>query len=429
MQPIWVGVAYLVLSAFLFLLHCFLWTILRAIFWINLSQLSHLMDTILYWMPVGIQFSTFTLLVAFYAQGVYWREYRRYRRRFHVLCLILDSILISIVAVCIVLTSTAPGYRMGSDIWMMTGIISGSLYMLLLGAGAYYGARLIALFHSPKLPANLTSRSNRLFLVSTTIYMLGVTSSSCSSASSPTSASSLSLYGSISSHLIRYRRYMLGVFGSHAAWDFAAAARGDVDETMKKQVASGSTAARLACWELVPVAWLLYYFRSIGSQDYGPTLDSADPSVNPLLFGPAAPAAGLAPAAAGPGPAAVSSPEARASPPLLLEGSVPAAGLSGMPRAGERAPLLGDRREPNLFLNERRYDSDDEHGSAPFGTPAFGGSRTPSYGSLSSLPFARSASAHVPVPHRPAPGLESEAESVTEALSPLESPPQTHPRH
>jgi len=325
---------------FTFLLLCFIWTAFRVVFWLSGSGWPPWLLYTLYWLPAFIQFSTFSLVVVFFAQGVHWRDWDAHKRLFYRVCFSVDALVLALVVTWIVVSSFQPSCRLEPRLWAIFGALSGLCYLALLVTGAVFGSKVVMLFNSTKLPVTLRSTRSRFIVVVVTSLMLAV-------------------------------------LGTRCAFDLYCAANYRTegfpgDEAVCKTV-THLVVAQLVFWELLPVATLLVYFWVINSSAAN---DHASDSTE--WFPPAYGNTGTQ-------WKSQSSQHGPSSGRPQYGGPQGAGGITGL--RGEKEPLLGKMDASKIFSNPSRYDSDDEEQTLKLSRSASNPtslaiSSYPTYGSL-----------------------------------------------
>lgn len=164
-----------------FLVQCVPFSILRAIFFllIDVLELSNIALTFtIYWIPINLQFSTFSLLILFYAH-IYYKTEKQWESRRLPFTLIfattnLAYLVVTIVAVSLVATEGTQG-DWENKMW---NIVSAIGFFMLVFVLAYYGLRVASLMREGKAQISFQpKKSSNVQVVSVTavIFLLFTT--------------------------------------------------------------------------------------------------------------------------------------------------------------------------------------------------------------------------------------------------------------
>eukprot|EP00026_Physarum_polycephalum_P009186 Phypoly_transcript_09299.p1 GENE.Phypoly_transcript_09299~~Phypoly_transcript_09299.p1 ORF type:complete len:415 (+),score=36.99 Phypoly_transcript_09299:118-1362(+) len=183
-----------------FLILCFIWGILRIIFWSTVSVTGVILSNVLLWIPLNIQFATFSLLVIFYAHLVHKSTWERYtKRRFAIAYVVINAVLLILQCVSLGvvnskhpddlkllgdvqqgLGSTRPGYFICTPdrfSCVLHGVttssgIAGFVFLVLVAILAWYGFRLHVAISSTAKHQMLFQVPPGLFVVTVIIILL-----------------------------------------------------------------------------------------------------------------------------------------------------------------------------------------------------------------------------------------------------------------
>jgi hypothetical protein len=158
-------------SAFLGL--CWLWSLLRAVYFLLLqpqpyilgiapnesasARANSIMANVFYWLPFNIQFATFSLLVLYYAEVIYKKNWRRKRRRqFVSIYCIVNIVFLAWVVVYLVLDdvfafSSHRDAAQVAPLDIVAEVFAGTIFLVLICMLAYYGLRIRMLAKQGKI--------------------------------------------------------------------------------------------------------------------------------------------------------------------------------------------------------------------------------------------------------------------------------------
>jgi len=149
-----------------FLLLCFVWGVLRVVFWSLFYQIiSGTVGEVLLWIPLNFQFATFSLLVVFYAHLVHKNTWEKYtKKRFTIAYITVNTILLIMQCVCFGLI-TDGGHseeQWASDV---QSAIAGLVFLILVTILSWYGWKLNVVIRS-------TAKHQMLFQVPPMIFVV-----------------------------------------------------------------------------------------------------------------------------------------------------------------------------------------------------------------------------------------------------------------
>lgn len=156
-----------------FLVLCFIWGILRIVFWSTVDVItSAITSNVLLWIPLNIQFATFSLLVVFYAHLVHKSSWERTtKKRFAAAYIAVNAILIIMQSVSLgVVNNKDP-----DDIDLLGEVqsgIAGFVFLVLVAILAWYGYRLHVAISSTAKHQMLFQVPPGLFVVTVIIILL-----------------------------------------------------------------------------------------------------------------------------------------------------------------------------------------------------------------------------------------------------------------
>eukprot|EP00474_Spongospora_subterranea_P001518 CRZ01976.1 hypothetical protein [Spongospora subterranea] len=213
----------------------FLWSASRVIFFSADIESFIFLQLCLYWIPIDLQFATFSLICVFYAFLVYERQWNRIRHCYRAIYLMVNGTVISLTLVYIYLSSN-PNFDGSSRLEKTHQTFMSLQFLLLVATYAYYGALIIIAATTDQVVLfSLRRMSTRTIIVITVCTWL-IFLSRC-------------IYN------------FLNLFGL---------------ASIKIGSESGSTheVSRAAfllsmIWEIVPTTMLLLYFREIPRTNFG----------------------------------------------------------------------------------------------------------------------------------------------------------------
>ncbi|XP_004349835.2 hypothetical protein CAOG_01315 [Capsaspora owczarzaki ATCC 30864] len=158
----------------LFMGLCVGWTLLRMIFFASYGhglENSQYAVTVLLWVPINIQFATFSLLVLYYANTVY-SERRMWaaRKRLMYFCYSIPQIILAGLLFAWIFVTGDDGDS-GDDVTDIRQYASAGIFLVLFFATAYFARELYNMF--PALTHSMIPFSQRLLAI-TTVHMLVV---------------------------------------------------------------------------------------------------------------------------------------------------------------------------------------------------------------------------------------------------------------
>ncbi|EGG23487.1 hypothetical protein DFA_05620 [Cavenderia fasciculata] len=130
-----------------FLLLGFFWGLIRAIFWGTFYRWEgNLTSSILYWIPVNIQFATYALLVLFYAHVVHRNSWERItKKRFTIAYAAVNIILLILQCIWIGIDYRYienPNLNQPAWINQIQFVLTGIVFLILVSILAFYGWKL-----------------------------------------------------------------------------------------------------------------------------------------------------------------------------------------------------------------------------------------------------------------------------------------------
>eukprot|EP00808_Paulinella_micropora_P000621 g51699.t1 len=93
-----------------FVLLCLVWGLLRVVFLLHPSRWPDVLTLFLFWLPLDLQFSTFSLLGVFLANLLYSHEWQLHKRRFFCVCIASNICIVSMTMLVIGLGHSAHAY-------------------------------------------------------------------------------------------------------------------------------------------------------------------------------------------------------------------------------------------------------------------------------------------------------------------------------
>lgn len=154
-----------------FLLLCFIWGVLRILFWSLFSDLfSNAFGEILIWIPLNFQFATFSLLVVFYAHLVHKSTWEKQTKKWFTIAYIVVNVTLLILQIVWLVFINSD---QGSAPWA-GGVQSGIaafVFFILVTILAWYGYRLHEVMKSSKQQM-LFQVPPMIFVVTFIIFLL-----------------------------------------------------------------------------------------------------------------------------------------------------------------------------------------------------------------------------------------------------------------
>jgi len=232
-----------------FLVQCFFWGLLRALFFLLMDFISttHLLLLIIYWIPINIQYSTFSLLVAYYAylnpiHGAK-AEMRTFKRFYITVWLTTNIVLLVGTAVSIILGIRFDDPYDQEPDWLTAahGYFTGSIFLVLVVVMAYHAMKVFHLIrHGPRGKVLAKVSLGKIAFVTLVLLLL---------------------------------------FMSRCAYDFIMAA----GITASFRITSGTsneaifTFVAFCAWEIVPTILVLVLFGTVNSTTLGPLANFCRP--------------------------------------------------------------------------------------------------------------------------------------------------------
>ncbi|SPQ97192.1 unnamed protein product (mitochondrion) [Plasmodiophora brassicae] len=211
-----------------------LWTVLRVLFFIGPTDRPDVADLCLYWVPIDLQFATFSLVCMFYAFLVYERMWLHVRHFYRIMYALANGTVLALTTVYIIL-SWKHGVDPSSDLEKTHHLFMSLQFLILVITYAYYGVRLMLASSSPDKPANNLRKLSPRMILSITIMTWLIFVSRC-------------------------------VFNFLTTFDVIQVQIGS--ENGKRYI-SGLAFFLLFIWEVIPTSMVLIYFREIPATSFG----------------------------------------------------------------------------------------------------------------------------------------------------------------
>jgi len=164
-----------------FLVQCFFWGLLRALFFLLLDFISNTnwLLLIIYWLPINIQYSTFSLLVVYYAYlnpiHEVKAEMRKFKRVYISVWLTTNVLFLlgSIAGIILGVIYHDP-YEDEPD-WLSAvhGYFTGGVFLVLVVVLAYHGFKIFQLMrHGPRSKLLAKVSLSKILLVTVVLFLL-----------------------------------------------------------------------------------------------------------------------------------------------------------------------------------------------------------------------------------------------------------------
>lgn len=169
-----------------FLLLLFFWALLRAVFFLFEDFLEDInwLYLLIYWTPINIQFSTFSLLIVYYAHlhQQQMKEWKEFKRKYVIVWILTNALFLVLAFVWILLGIIYDGENVSEPDWLsrIHGVFTGTIFFVLVVILARYGWRatrpmnqLISSGRPSKFPGK--TPITRILLVSFSLFALFTT--------------------------------------------------------------------------------------------------------------------------------------------------------------------------------------------------------------------------------------------------------------
>uniref|UniRef100_A0A7S4IRS0 THH1/TOM1/TOM3 domain-containing protein n=1 Tax=Vannella robusta TaxID=1487602 RepID=A0A7S4IRS0_9EUKA len=160
-----------------FFVCCFMWSGVRSIFFLFLTDWSLVAMNILFWLPVLVQFIAFSLLVVYYVQQLYRETWQRVRK-----LVLVIYILTNLGFIIFVITYMILSYQYfvikdeDEPAWLDASaqVLSGVIFFILVVVLGYYGCRVFLKVRKGEIavPFQLKGASNNLILTATGLIVI-----------------------------------------------------------------------------------------------------------------------------------------------------------------------------------------------------------------------------------------------------------------
>jgi len=156
-----------------FLLLCFIWGVLRVVFWSIEYIFWGAFAEVLLWVPLNFQFATFSLLVVFYAHLVHKSTWEKYmKKRFTIAYIVINVVLLALQ--CVWLGFVNSDIQHSDEDWAsgVQSAIAALVFVILVAILAWYGYSLHKVIRSTTKHQMLYQVPSNIFVVTFMIVLL-----------------------------------------------------------------------------------------------------------------------------------------------------------------------------------------------------------------------------------------------------------------